>query len=67
MRVLVLLFTRSDRLLESSHRVAKNKLRGDDYIRRAGPLGASRGTVHHSMNMGVAATTTLDTTYRIIA
>jgi hypothetical protein len=46
---------------------ARDTLRGDDYIIRAGPLGVCRGTVHHSMNMGVAAITTLDMSNRTVA
>jgi hypothetical protein len=53
MRVLALKFTRSAGMLESSHsrldRAARNRLRGDDYIRGAGPLGVSRGTDCHSI------------------
>lgn len=51
-RVLALKFTRSARILKSSHsrldRIARNRLRGDDYIRDAGLLVASRGTNRHS-------------------
>jgi hypothetical protein len=44
-------FIRSDRPLELSHspdRAARNRLRGDDYMRGAGLLRASRGTEHHT-------------------